>query len=398
MLSVFQWTHNKRTPLLLCPGPVMLSKRVRKAAANISMGHREAEFSELLAECREMLMPVVGVDQATHNHDYEVIFVTGSGTATNELVLSSIGSLWPVLILSNGEFGERLAKMAGFYGSDTVHLAFGWQVFFDLDRIEAVLKRTRPKLVVLAHHETSTGMLNPIATVSNLAHRYGALVMVDAISSIGAEEIKQDEWDIDILVGTSGKALSAMPGVGIVIAKRAVFDQLALLPQRCHYLDLANHLRYMREQMQTPNTPAVHVFASLHATLQDISARGPAQTRRLIRQRALEARQQLVTMGLEFADYMGANSSVLTCVRMPSHLNYELLAGELKKKGIVIYGGKGMLRRKVFQIGHIGALGRHDTHNALCQLEAILRKFSRHQLEVPLLSGGETEFMESRDQ
>ena len=364
---------HRRTPrsVLLCPGPVLLSAYVMRAVRNTNIGHREPEFSRLLLESAAMLKPIVGIGSA--DSSYRIAFITGSGTAANEAVLASVGAGGPTLVVSNGEFGERLLATARRHNRDVEELRFAWQEAIDLEKVAEELERRQYHLVVVVHHETSSGMLNPIAAIARLAHRHGALIAVDAISSIGAEVIAAEEWGIDVLTGASGKALSAMPGVGIVVVKGSVLEQSASLPAGPHYLNLHTHCGYMRDHAQTPNTPAVHVFVSLHAALQESTLQGVARARGVIHSRALFARERLTEMGLEYADYRGMNSSVLTCVFLPEYLSFEHLARHLKTRGIVVYNGKGAFTDRMFQIGHIGALRKHDTRDALRQVQAVMR-------------------------
>lgn len=355
--------------ILLCPGPVLLSKAVRRAVAETDMGHREPDFSAILVACGALIRPLAGLDDS-----YEVAFITGSGTAANETVLSSLGRRGPVLVLTNGEFGERLHAAASLHNADVDCVAAPWQQPIDLDAVEAALARRRYAMVAVVHHETSTGMLNPVRAIAALARAHGAIVAVDAISSIGAEEIRAAEWGVDVLVGASGKALSAMPGVGIIAVRSALLDTLAAEPSTGRYLDLYNHFHYMRSLEQTPNTPAVHVVVSLHAALQEIAQVGVARFQATIRARAAETRREVARMGLRYADYGSATSSVITCVELPEQLGFDALARRFKRKGIVIYNGKGALKDRVFQIGHIGALRRRDTAYALRQLEKALAR------------------------
>ncbi len=359
---------NKPRTILLCPGPVLLSKTVRRAVGSANMGHREADFSAVLEESTELLRPIVGADDT-----YEVALITGSGTAANETVLSSLGSRGPVLIISNGEFGERLFAVATLHNADVDHLQFAWQTPIDLDAVSAALESRQYSMVAVVHHETSTGMLNPVAAIAALAHANGAIVSVDAISSIGAEEIRAREWGIDVLVGASGKALSAMPGVGILVVRSELLDTLTARSGAGHYLDLYNHFYYMRNFTQTPNTPAVHVFISLHASLREITALGVERFQETIRQRALYTRRQVARMGLTYAAYDGATSNVITCIELPEHLTFSQLTRAFKRKGIVIYNGKGALKDRIFQVGHIGALRPTDTAYAVRQLRKMLR-------------------------
>lgn len=363
----------KPRPVLLCPGPVLLSKQVMNAVRNTNIGHREAEFSELLVESINMLKPIVGI--GSKDNSYKIAFITGSGTAANETVISSIGTIGPILVISNGEFGKRLFDVAKLHNKDVDQLKFKWQERIDLEKVVKALKLKQYRLVAVVHHETSSGMLNPIAAIAKLAHKYGALISVDAISSIGAEIISIKKWGIDILVGASGKALSAMPGVGILVVKNSVLKLLNSKSTRGHYLDMHKHFLFMNDYVQTPNTPAVHVFVSLHASLKEITQQGRVQFRQTIRSRAVFVRSKLTRMGMEYANYNGNNSNVITCVTLPAYISFKQLAHQLKLEGIVVYNGKGVLKNKIFQVGHIGALLKNDTRNALYQLQKIIRQF-----------------------
>ena len=376
--------HRRRPrPVLLCPGPVLLSARVMRAVRNTNIGHREPEFSQLLLESAAMLKPVVGIRSA--DSSYQVAFITGSGSAANETVLASVGASGPTLVISNGEFGERLLATARRHNRDVGELRFAWQETIDLERVAEELGRRQYNLVAVVHHETSTGMLNPIAAIARLAHRHGALIAVDAISSIGAEVIAIEEWGIDVLTGASGKALSAMPGVGIVVVKGTALERSVPIPAAPQYLDLHTYCRYMRDHAQTPNTPAVHVFVSLHASLEESTSQGVERARGVIHSRALFARERLTGMGLEYADYCGMNSSVLTSVWLPEYLSFEYLARHLKTRGIIVYNGKGTLKDRMFQVGHIGALRKNDTRDALRHVQAVMRQRPEAADRPPLL-------------
>jgi 2-aminoethylphosphonate-pyruvate transaminase len=358
-------------PILLCPGPVHVSKNVLKAVASTNMSHREPEFTAILEDMAKLIKPVIGIPD--DDKDYEVAFITGSGTAANETILSSLGTLGPTLVISNGEFGERLHEVVRIHNPDVDHIAFNWQQPMDLRAIELALGRKHYTLVAMVHHETSTGMLNPVPDIARLAHAAGALIAVDTVSSIGAEKIEAKTWGLDAITGSSGKALSAFPGVGILVVNQSAISNLRADTRRVHYLDLHKHLAYMRNLGQTPNTPAIHSFVALHAALKDIKHIGLDAFKEKIRDRGAYTRAFLDRLTLGYADYGPMmTAAAITCVALPPYITYEELSRELKKAGIVIYDGKGPLKGKIFQIGHIGALRKTDTRFALEQIEKIL--------------------------
>ena len=174
--------------MLLCPGPVMLSERVRNALLHSDIGHREEEFSELLDRSRLKLSQVFGV----RNHDkYSTVVITGSGSAANESVLSSIGSDKRILILTNGEFGERLIYLADIHQLNIIRFQLEWGEAFKVSDIEKAIEKANPDVVAMVHHETSTGMLNPIDAVGKICKKHEKLFYVDAVSSLGAELTKK---------------------------------------------------------------------------------------------------------------------------------------------------------------------------------------------------------------
>jgi 2-aminoethylphosphonate-pyruvate transaminase len=150
-------------PILLCPGPVMLSKAVRDAVANTCIGHREPEFSQIMAESCAMIKPIVGIEP--DDPSYQVALITGSGTAGNETVLSALVQLGRMLVITNGEFGERLLEVSRLHSDAVDHLHFDWQQAYDLEQIEHALRTYSYKSVVMVHHDTSTGILNPVEKV-----------------------------------------------------------------------------------------------------------------------------------------------------------------------------------------------------------------------------------------
>src|SRR5262249_51920015 len=160
---------------------------------------------------------------------YAAVVLTGSGTcAVEAAVISAVPPNGGLLVLDNGHYGERFSEIAAAHGINTHRMSFGWGAPIDLALVEQALT-VDPTLthVAVTHHETSTGMLNPVAGIAELAHLHGRQVIVDAISSIGAEDIRIARDTVDWLVGSSNKCLEGMPGLGFVCAKNVAFERLA---------------------------------------------------------------------------------------------------------------------------------------------------------------------------
>ena len=233
------------------PGPVNVTPRVRQALSGPDLCHREKEFSDLLGHVRQKLLRIFGIAN-THT----AVVLTGSGMAAVEAMLSSFAEKGKkILVLSNGVYGERLRHILEVHDVAVNVLSGGPGDFPATAQIELLLKRDRAiDGIAMVHHETSTGMLNPLPAVAALAKKYGKTLLVDAISSIGAETI--DFTDIGFLAGSSGKCLHGYPGLSFVIVSKKEAKNLAGKRPGSLYLDLYGALE-SEERNETPFTPAV---------------------------------------------------------------------------------------------------------------------------------------------
>ena len=339
---------------LLCPGPVNVHSRVAAALTGLEICHREDEFEELLDSLTAGLLAVAGLSSRTH----AAVVITGSGSAANEAVLSSaVPDGASVLVVSNGEFGERLARTSAHYHANTTHLRFDWGESLDLVRIAAALRGGRYALVAIVHHETSTGMLNPVREIAGLCHSAGTRLYVDAVSSFAADPLELDTPGIAFVGTSAGKALSAYPGLSVVFGSHEAFGDLASIRARTQYLDLGRHYRMAQDKSQTPNTPAVPLFLALDAAVKLVLEQGVvarmahlASLQRLIRRR-------LGALGFSlYLDSTAVASNVLTTATLPAGVDYETLRREIRARGYIVYGGKGPLENRVIQVSALGTV------------------------------------------
>jgi len=354
--------------LLFCPGPVQVANNVWRAASK-SMGHREQEFSKLIANLNDKFLQIYEVKNKSK---YYSVIITGSGTAANETVLSSIVGTKHVLSLINGEFGERLYNISKVHNKHIHKLYFGWGEEINTAKVEQFLKSHKIGVITMAHHETSTGMLNSIEEIGNLAHKYKSQLFVDTVSSIPAEKIDIEKWHVTFCSTSSGKAISSLPGLGIIIGEKKVFEELKGQPVKIVYLNLYNLYHFSKTIMQTPNTPGVQLFYALDQALNNILKSGIEKWRQTIRERALMLRGGMRKLGLKFFIDEWYMSSVLTTVIPPKNITVDFLKKRLKEKRIIIYNGKGPLLNKVFQVGNIGELTKNDINYFLHSLKDVL--------------------------
>ena len=355
---------------LFCPGPVLVSRKVKEALSSAEIGHRELEFSELLNRTRLKLGRVFGV---TNFHNYTTVVLTGSGSAANEAVLGSAGIGKRLLILSNGEFGERWMSIAQFLDLEFETLNLRWGQPFPLGEVEERICRKAIDAVCMVHHETSTGMLNPLERVAALAARYKKDLYVDAVSSIGALPTNVEDNGITFCTGSANKAIASVPGLSFVCGKRTSFDALKTVHAKSLYLDLYKHYIYNDRQYQTPNTPAVNLFFALDAALDEILDPGLSQTFERYRSLAAQLRAGMTRLGLRFFIPEEHMSPVLTNVELPPGYGAGEFHENLKRLGYITYPGKGILKDRVFQVANIGEISARQVRGFLRALEQLTK-------------------------
>ncbi len=336
---------------LLCPGPVNVAPPVAEALTLAEFGHREVEFEELLRATEAALLEVAGLDPARH----AAVLLTGSGTAANEAVFTSHRpSEGTTLVLTNGEFGERLATLARYHHRAVETLAVPWGAPLDLDALAARLARGDVAFVAMVHHETSTGMLLPVAEVGALCRAHGVALFVDAVSSFSADPLDLDAWGVTWASTSAGKALAAYPGVSVVFGAHAAFERLTRFQASSHYLNLARHYEAARTYAQTPHTPAVPLLAALWAAARLILEEGVEERMNAMRRRQRTLEQAAWSLGLRpLLPPSVPRSRVLTTFRVPRGVSFSWLREALRERGFVVYGGKGPLAGRVFQVSTI---------------------------------------------
>lgn len=361
--------------LLFCPGPVNMDENVKKVLLDYDIGHREIEFSELLKSIDSQLMDLVNI---THKSQYKSLVISGSSSAANESVISTVlGTTRKMLILKNGEFGNRLFELASHHSNECKYLDFGWGNPIVMSKVEQMIKEHKIDTLAMVHHETSTGMLNDVASISQLVKKYNLLFIVDAVSSVGAEHIEMEKWGIDFLVGATGKAVGAFPGSSFVIGKVSEYKKLKDVKHDTYYLNLWRYFDYMNSKLQTPNTPAVQSFQALDQALKNIHAIGLKNYLEKHIKWVTKLRSVFKELGLQFVIPEAHMSSVLTTIYAPKGISVKTIMSKLREKNIIIYGGKGPMEGKAFQIANIGALTDSDIDYFITSFKDIIRGKSK---------------------
>jgi len=360
-------TKDDRT-ILLNPGPVTLSDRVRKSLTRGDWCHREPEFADLTRDINGRLVRVYREMAGK----YDSVMLTGSGTAAVEAMISSFApQTSSTLVLANGVYGERMAKMLAAHDRPHHVVQSPWGEVIDLERVQNELDmRTDITHVAVVHHETTTGRLNDLSKLSELCGEHGVRLLLDCVSSFGAEAINADELNIAALAGTANKCLHGVPGISFVIARKDVWKD-ELVPAGSVYLDLAAYYQGQHGEGFSPFTQAVQPAFALREALDELEEEGGWEQRRSIyRRRAGYIAVALKGMGLETMLPPQEYSCVLWSWLLPDGMSYSDVHASLKADGFVVYAGQGQLSTKVFRIAHMGDIQQKD----LQRLEAALQK------------------------
>ena len=358
--------------LLFTPGPVNLAQNVREAICKYDICHREIDFDYLLQSIENKLLALFEIKNTAN---YRAVVITGSGTAANESMLSSVVGGKNILILSNGEFGERLHGISKIHNENTFLLEFDWGEKLSLKKIKDFLRIQKIDVIAMVHHETSSGMLNPLEKIGKLSKSHGAIFIVDCVSSAGAEVIDLEKCNIAFCSSSSSKAICSYPGLSFVVGETQEFEKLKTLPIKSMYLNLYKFYDFIKTFSQTPNTPAVHLFYALDQALSNILNEGVVNRYANLRDKANKLRQGMLSLGLKFVINQKDMCSILTTVYTPSHIDVGVLRQKLREKSIIIYEGKGYFKNHVFQVGNIGDLSFTDIQYFLNSLKKVLDSF-----------------------
>ena len=353
--------------ILLNPGPVSLSERVRRSLLSPDLCHRESEFFDLQEELRAGLLAVHDLDPG----HWTAVLMTGSGTAAVDSMMASLPPADArVLVLANGVYGERIAQMCAQYRIAHDTLTGDWSKPPDLAAVADRLQGGGFTHLAAVHHETTTGRLTDIASISALCRANGVQLLLDAVSSFGAEALDFADTSLAAVAATANKCLHAVPGVSFVITRRAAIERAV---SRTYYLDLARLAR-LQDQRSTPFTPAVQAYYALREALCEYREQG-GRAARFARYAALAeaVRAGLAQLGIEPLLSSRESSVVLRAYHLPRGITYAVLHDALKADGFVIYAGQGDLSRTLFRISTMGEIGPDDIRRLLESFRRIIR-------------------------
>ncbi|HEY7453135.1 MAG TPA: alanine--glyoxylate aminotransferase family protein [Thermoleophilaceae bacterium] len=357
---------------LMTAGPTPLPPAVSQVMAEPMLYHRAPAFVEVYARVLSRLKDVF----RTAN---EVQIFTSSGTgALESAVANLVRPGEPALVASCGKFGERWLELCDAYGADTIHWESEWGRKIDPAGLDEQLAANPGiEVVFTTFSETSTGVVNDIRELTEVAHRHGALIAVDAVSGVGAVPLPQDEWGVDVVVAGSQKALMAPPGLAFASANEAALARAAENPGRRFYFDWARTVSgQQQDPPDSPFTPAVGLIRALDVALGMIETEGLDQVYE--RHALLGRATREAARGLDLELLGGApdeKANVVTAMALPDSIDGAKVPKLMRDRyGVTIAGGQGKLKGRIARVAHCGYFGAFDIIVTVSALEMTLRE------------------------
>ena len=358
---------------LRIPGPTSLPDAVREAGAHQMVNHRGPEFAVLQNS-------IVARLKTFYRTENDVLIVTAAGTGGLEsAIVSFLSPGDKVLAVTVGAFGDRFAKIATVYGASVTKVAFEWGKAADVAMVREALLADGPwKAVLMTQNETSTAVTNPIGALAAAVKEVApdALLLVDAISGLGAVPFETDAWGLDVVVSGSQKAWMVAPGLSFVSVSPRAWEAAATAKMPKFYFDLAAH-KSSAEAGQTPWTPAVAVMFQLDAALALMEQEGLEAIWKRHAAVGAAVRAGLTALGFKLLADPAFASDTVTGAWIPEDLDWKVFNGKLRKYGLAVAGGQGALKGKIFRIGHLGHVTVPNILNAMAVLELAMLEMDR---------------------
>jgi len=353
--------------LIMLPGPVQLPERVRFAMARQAINHRSPEFGAAFTDVVRVLSSLFGTKS-------NPMVISGSGTAAMEAAIANTGRDKRIANLVNGKFGERMVSISKRYGT-AVPIASEWGTPLDLARLETELE-AGCDIVTMIHNETSAGILNPAEAVGKLCRKHDALFILDGITSIGGDNVKADDWGVDIMVTGSQKCLAAPSGLAMISVSDRAWERMTENPP--YYLDLPAYKKNAsKTPPETPYTPAVPLVLALRESCLIIEEEGLEQRVARHHRMGEAVRAAVDAWGLHMfpqIDALHSYSNTVTAACLPEGVTDKALRGFIKKMGIQIAGGQDHVKDVIFRVGHMGAVNAPEILATLAVTELALKR------------------------
>ncbi|MFH1756235.1 MAG: alanine--glyoxylate aminotransferase family protein [Candidatus Latescibacterota bacterium] len=349
---------------LFTPGPTRVPQRIQQTLAQPLIHHRTEPFRHALKSVSEGLQYVM----QTQN---PVIVLTSSGTGAMEAAVANVTLPGDkVLVTACGKFSYRWIEIAEAYGIDIIPVEARWGDPVTPAQVKAALEQNDGIGVILTTHtETSTGALLDIAAIAKLAGEYGALVVVDAITSLCAQELPADDWGVDVVLGGAQKGFGVPPGLSFISLSDRAVERVRTQGHPSYYFNLSKALDSL-QKWNTAYTPATPLVLAMRTSLEMIREEGLEHVIRRHARHARAVRAAVNALGLDLLPSVPCNATTPVLVK-DGH------AGDIIRKmessfGIKISGGQAHLSGKIVRFGHLGFYEETDIYTMICALEGAL--------------------------
>jgi aspartate aminotransferase-like enzyme len=333
------------------------------------LNHRGPEFGRILAETLEGLRRIA-MTRAT------MLPFSASGTGGLEAAIVNLCSPGDVVIaVCSGWFGDRFADIADAFGVDVVRIDVPWGQAVDPEAVRAALRATpQARAVLVAQSETSTGVRNDVAAIAAIVRETPTLLVVDAVSSLGAMELCTDAWGVDVMIAGSQKGLMAPPGLALVSVSDKAWQSVASARLPKFYWSFDRMRRDLGStEAFTPFTPAISVVYALREGVRRIEAEGLEATFARHRRTARAVRAGIRALGLRIVPREEDAAETVTAVWLPDGVDAKVFLERLRTEhGVVLAGGMGQFQGKVFRFGHLGWVTEDAVLAGLRALQAVL--------------------------
>jgi len=376
--------------LVMIPGPTNVDPSVLRALAKPTTSHVSPSFVATFKRTLENLKKVMMTSG-------DVFVVSGSGTLAMEMAVANVVEPSDkILVVSNGYFGDRFVDVISRFTDGVEKLSFEWGKAADPNKIKEKLGQENYKAVIVVHVDTSTGVANDAREISRVVKDRGSLFILDTVCSLGGMEIRVDEWGIDVCLSGSQKALAVPPGLAVLSASKEALDARAKRKTKVqsYYMDFENWLPVMRDPSKYFATPPVNMVYALAESLDMILSED--LEKRYARHEAIAKAMRLALnkIGLRIVAEEKGRADTMTAAYYPLGIDDEAFRGNMARHGVIVAGGLGQLRGKIFRVGHMGNVSPNDIIATIGAIEASLSRLG-HSFPLGGGVGAATESLKS---
>lgn len=348
--------------ILLNPGPATTTDTVKYAQVVPDICPREKEFVAVMDEVRQELVKVVHGDP----HTYAAVLFTGSGTVIQDVLVNSlVPEGKKICIVNNGSYSARMVEIASYYNIACVNLEFPSTGLPDLDVVKQTLEADKDITVVATvHHETGTGVLNPVREIGRMAHENGCVFIVDTISTYGLIPLNLEDENIDFCMSSAQKGLCGMTGVSWTVGKIAEIEKSKDYPKRSYYCNLFMQYDFFKRAGEMHFTPPVQTVYALRQAIKEYWEEGEQARYQRLTQCWEAIHEGLEEIGLDTVIDKEIQGHLVVTVKAPQDDQFDFfkLHDYCYERGFTIYPGK-MFGLETFRLCNLGRITRSDIEN-----------------------------------